>query len=254
MALDFRRGTASEPRGHALAYFDSPGGAIFAIYIVVPPIVFDLMKYVPPMFAGQVPEIARHAAAAIPLPPIPEEFTGGIPALERLAERREDDVIFGGRVDPGALAMALATTSEIANEYGRLYAGVSESAERAAPSAELPLAVDEFLAQFMSETDRVAEVAKLIGKLRYAVDANDEALAVDTVAEIERIGRQLGAKYRLTDLVAAAKSTGSDAARLATLYVDRCYRLAAEEYEAVGRLEDEIRRLSAPESSGSQGN
>ena len=54
MNLQFRRGAADRPRGHALAYFEAPDGRLYATYLVIPPIQIDLAKYMPPMFAGQI--------------------------------------------------------------------------------------------------------------------------------------------------------------------------------------------------------
>jgi hypothetical protein len=50
-------------------------------------------------------------------------------------------------------------------------------------------------------------------------------------------------KYRIEDLLEAARTPGDKGGKLAALYVDRCYRLSSEEYAETARIEAEIRAL-----------
>jgi hypothetical protein len=241
--IDFRRGDRGRPRGHALAYFDSTDGRVLATYLVVPPIVIDLAKYMPPMFAGHLPTVSAQDASAMPLPPVPEEVAGGLAELERLADLRDDDLVYCGRVEAGALDRLLLGATEAGGEYSRLYRDWLQQAP-AVPLEETPaLDVDEVMRSLMGDHDRVAELAKLIGRLRYAVEVADPALQAETVAEMQRIGRHMADKYRAADLIAAAQRPGVEGARLAELHVQRCYKLATEEYADVARIEAEIKRL-----------
>ena len=51
MDFTFERGSADNPRGHALIYFQSfhDAGELLATYLVVLPIQVDVSKYVPPV-------------------------------------------------------------------------------------------------------------------------------------------------------------------------------------------------------------
>jgi hypothetical protein len=101
----------------------------------------------------------------------------------------------------------------------------------------------------MSDAEKVSRLAKLAGTLRYAVEGRDERLEADTVSEMERTGRQLPASYRLADLLAAARRPDASGARLLELYVERCYKLAAESYAELEELDRRIAELGgAPEN------
>jgi hypothetical protein len=246
MALQFRRGSSDRPRGHALAYFESRDGRVYATYLVVPPIQIDLAKYMPPMFAGQIPVGQAAEVTAMPLPPIPEEVSGGLEALERLAELRDDDLVEAGSVEPGRLERLLMAAAEAGQSYVALYKEYSASApnERPTPRDEPTYDVDEVLLSLESEHDRIARIARLVGQLRYALDGGDRRGADDALAEMQRVGRTLPEKYRLTELLDAAGRTGESAGQLAQLHLERCYKLSREEYGELPRIEAEIKRLS----------
>ena len=217
---------------------------MLATYLVVPPIVIDLAKYMPPMFAGHFPSLSPQDVSAMPLPPVPEEIAGGLPSLERLAELRGDDLVYCGRIEPGALDRLLIGATEAGSQYAQLYRDWIGQAPAVSLEETPALDVDEVMLSLMGDHDRVAELAKLIGRLRYAVEVSDPALRDETVADMERIGRHMADKYRAAELIAAAQRPGPDGARLAELHVQRCYKLATEEYAEVAKLEAEIKRLS----------
>lgn len=244
--LDFRRGDRVRPRGHALTYFEAADGRVFAVYLVVPPIAIELGKYMPPMFAAHMPMPTAVDVTAMPLPPIPEEIKGGNAELERLADLRDDDLIAGGSIDPTQLDRMLMLTAEAGQSYVALYKAYVERASSATPPPEEPsYAVEDVLLSLMGEGERIEKIARLVGQLRYAVGGDDAALADETVAEMERIGRHLAEKYRFPDILAAARRPGDEGGRLTQLYLERCYKLSREEYADVARIEAEIKRLSA---------
>jgi hypothetical protein len=244
MQLTFERGSAERPRGHALVYFQSSGDpdAVLATYVVVPPISMDLAKYVPPMFASQMSGLIPSGPSVFPLPPLPERVES-LAQIRRFAAARDDDVIGGGSIDSDDMQRLLVSVTEIAGEYGRLYAAymarlpVEEpETQEALPSVD----VDELFLSVMSDMEKVGRIAKLTGTVRYAVEGSDGALLSETVVEIERIGRHLGDQYRVADLVGAAQQPTADAGRLTELLLKRCYKLAAEEYADVQAIEAEI--------------
>src|SRR5512146_3193245 len=101
MDLTFERGERDKPKGHALLYFRNPAnqGEVLASYLVVPPVPLDLSKYMPPLFAGNIPQSQLQPVSAIPLPPVPEVVESRA-YLQQLAEARDDDLVYGGTLDP----------------------------------------------------------------------------------------------------------------------------------------------------------
>jgi hypothetical protein len=110
--------------------------------------------------------------------------------------------------------------------------------------------VDELFMSVMSDSEKVGRLAKMTGTVRYAVDGNDRALLDDTVQEMERIGRHLAFRYKVADLIAAAREPDSHNGRLAELLLQRCYKLAAEEYDALKAIDDEIDALKKEPHDG----
>lgn len=249
MDLIFERGRRDTPVGHALIYFTRPGDvAVAATYVVVLPVNLDLSKYVPPMLAGQFPLPDVHALSAVPLPPMPEQVESR-DHLERLAELRHDDLIAGGNLGANDLTGGMTRVSEIAGQYAQLYAEYLQRAPR--PSAEpTPDAVSELTANdiiydLMSEQQKLAELTKLAGQLRYAVDGGDRRQVADLVSDIERLARRLPATYDLSSFLAVAQRSDPTSQRLAALYLERCYKLAGEDYDALAKVDEQIQRLKA---------
>jgi hypothetical protein len=83
----------------------------------------------------------------------------------------------------------------------------------------------------------------MTGTVRYAVDGSDQALLNETVQEMERVGRHLPFRYKVDELIAAARDPEPKNGRLAELLLQRCYKLAAEEYDALQALDAEIDAL-----------
>jgi hypothetical protein len=245
MNLRFRRGSADRPRGHALAYFETSDGRVYATYLVIPPIQIDLAKYMPPMFAGQIPIQSASELMAMPLPPIPEEISGGLAGLDQLAELRDDDVVAAGPLDPGAIERLLMGAAEAGQAYAALYRiWQANAGNEASPREELGYDVDTVLLSLESEHDRIGRLARLVGQLRYALEGGDRGMSGEALAEMARVGGTLPEKYRVSELLAAAGRPGSEGANLAQLLLERSYKLCQEDYVEVARLESEIRRLT----------
>ena len=244
MRLVFERGDPDAPRGHALIYFrqvDDPD-SVWASYVVVAPIVMDLAKLIPPMFAAQMPAIPDGSIQAIPLPPFPEHVESKA-WLDRLADCRADDLLAGGDLDPSDIQRAMMALVELAGEYGGLWASYSQRLSAAEPSPEearaLPEA-DDILLELMSNTEKVSRLARLAGTLRYAEEGGDAAVAAETAETMANVGRRLSEAYRVPELIQATRRTDPVGAQLARLYLECCYKLAAEEYGELERLDREI--------------
>ena len=250
MLLDFQRGDSARPKGHALAYYrDASTGSIHATYLIIPPIAIDLAKYMPPMFSQQVSLADAQSIAAVPLPPVPEKVDGGIDYLRSLADARDDDIVFMGTMNSTDVQSVLMQVTDAAQEYLRVYRAFADALPKGtAPALEEKSGdadVQEVLYSLMSERDRLAELAKLVGKLRYAIEGSDQSLVKDTLAEIDGLGAHLPPKYRVEDITRDAQLAGDKGRRLSELRLNRCYRIGDEDYRAVETLDAQIRAVES---------
>ncbi len=250
--LTFRVGDPDRPRGHALLFFrdaDDPDTA-WATYLVVAPIQMDLGKYIPAAFATQLAgQLSQAGPSAYPLPPVPEKIEGGLEWLERQASLRGDDLIDGGTLRMTDPLYALQPVNDVGTQYAEACARYVSAAvvevEPAGGSTESSVDVDELLMQVMPDREKVGRLARLAGTLRYAVEGGDRRLVDETVGDMQRVARHLGEKFRPTELIEAARSSGAQSAQLAQLYIERCYRLVDEDYAAMAELDSQIDRLKA---------
>lgn len=238
----FELGSAENVRGHALVYFrdNRATDKLVASYIVVLPVAFEISKYIPPMLASRIPEMKAEMPSVVPLPPVPESVEG-FDYLKRLAEMRGDDLVYGGEVDLTSVERSLTILNEVAQVYVKLYQ--DRLAGQPAVAAEAELGVAEVLYSLMGEKDRLSELAKLTGKLRYAVEGNDRPLIAETVREMEILARFLPEKYKLKDLIRVAQTAGEAGAKLAELYLNRCYKISNEDYRDIEKLDNAIKVL-----------
>ena len=105
--------------------------------------------------------------------------------------------------------------------------------------------VNEVLFSFMSEIDKLGELSRLLGRMRFAVDGADQAAADDVGAEITVLARHLPASFKVGDLLEVARDNSDKSSQLAKLYIDRCFRLSAGEEGAAKELENQILLLQA---------
>ena len=248
MILDFERGSQNAPKGHALAYVRHTGAPdeVYATYIIVPPVSIDLAKYMPPMFSDKVSLADLESISAVPLPPVPERVESHV-YLRRLAERREDDVIFLGAMDATDSRGMLAQVAEASQEYLRVYTVYVESVpkEAAGETSRIGDSVADVMYGLLGEGDKLGELAKLLGKVRYAVEGGDASLEEEAVQEMQALGGHLSEKYRVDLVAAAARIHGEKGQRLSQLHIERCYKLCDEDYRAVEHLEREIQELES---------
>ncbi len=247
MQLIFERGDHRRPKGHALVYFRDPdSSSVLATYVIIPPISIDFAKYLPPMFAGQgmVANLAQ-ASSIVPLPPVPE----AVPSLETLrvlADERDDDLILAGEATAGQIDQLLTYVSEAAQLYYHMYEDFARTfpdtaSKEPAEAIEGPSA-EELTFALMGERERLGELAKLTGALRYAVEGNDSNLAAETSTRMRLLSKHMAPKYWADRVIDAAAQAGPNGARLTQLYLDRCYKLLDEDYAAVAELDAEIDR------------
>ena len=105
--------------------------------------------------------------------------------------------------------------------------------------------MNEVLFELMGERDRLAELAKLTGQLRFAVEGNDARQTQETEDEIGLLTRYLPDHYQVDILVKSAKDPSRNGGDLAQLYLERCYKLADEDYARLQEIEELIKAIES---------
>ena len=262
MDLYFDRGDHDNPVGHALLYFkvDTEPDKVYASYVVTLPIKSDLTKFLPPFLATHLGSLPLNDLSSFAMPPVPEPVDG-FAELERLSRQRGDDLVYAGSMFSYDLPRMMESVTEAVSSYGELYAasgksatvvggGVVGSEAESLPSADEPdedldssFNVNDVLFSFMSESDKLSELSRLLGRLRFAVEGADAVAAREAGEEIAALARHLPEEFQVANLLAVAQDTSERSSQLAKLYLDRCFRLSAGETGQVAELEAEIRRL-----------
>ncbi|MDA1349557.1 MAG: hypothetical protein O3A47_11945 [Chloroflexi bacterium] len=253
MDIVFDKGSSEKPRGHAFLFFRSSTDPdeIWASYLVMLPINVDVAKYVPPFLLGQVGDLGPKDLSAFAFPPVPESV-GDYSVLEELADTRSDDLLFCGTIEASDVGATMMRVSEAVQTYADLYAKFAPMAEpddEATGQDVAGLNVNEVMYDLMSENEKLGELTKLIGKLRYAVEGGEAGLAHEAELDIQTLGSQLSGSHQISRLVDAAKSGGDRGERLTDLFLKRSFHLVQEEYVKMGKVEAEIRALEADSSS-----
>jgi len=243
----FVRGSSQRPRGHALAFFTAPDRSrLYATYLIVSPVPFDIGRYLPPILAGQASQFELGPFASVALPPIPEEVPG-MEHLEQLADARDDDLIDAGMAPMGGPAEALPAVQDLVQWYRAAYEAGSGAAlasiqpgnaEQEAGDTEID--ADDLLYGVLGDRERVAELSKLIGSLRYGLEVHDGSMVQGAEERMRKVARHLPDSFRALELIKYAAEPGERSARLAELFLQRCFRLVEEDYAAVGEIERQI--------------
>ncbi|MEE8518804.1 MAG: hypothetical protein V3S98_06740 [Dehalococcoidia bacterium] len=268
MALTFEIGDPGAPRGHAVLYFRSSslteGAQVLATYVLVLPVQMDMGKYLPPLLASQLGgafgEAMGEGMGSFAAPPMPEPVES-VEYLRELAALRGDDLITPGSVVLGDAAAAMQETAEAVQEYARLYdqhvdangphtsvtasasieqGGSGEQGESAEAGERGGASVQHVLYELMSERDRLGELSKLVGTLRFAMERDDKTLTAETEASLSAMERLLPEHYWGDKVHASAGDMSDNGAKLAQLYVERCYKLLDEDFGAVEEIERSI--------------
>lgn|SRR6185312_4759999 len=256
MTIQFLRGNQQTPKGHAIfvARYSTDPRQVLWTYCIAPPQPLSLAKYLPPFLAAQMsPEDIQGMTEvpAMPISPILEEGSS-LEDLQMAAERRDDDLCDIGLINPHDTNGRMQLVSQSSVEYGEMYLNYVESFKH--PSTSLPtfadepaalddLDAEELLIQTMNDRQRLAELSKLVGLTRYALEGKDTHLVDETRSRMQRIARQLPDKYRANELITAASNPQERGSKLAELYIDRGYKLLDEEYADIPNIEQAIRKL-----------
>lgn len=255
MDLIFERGDADKPKGHALVYFTASGAPneIWATYLIILPIKVDVAKYVPPFLMNQMGDLGPKDLSAFAFPPSPEKIPNR-DHLDELAGVRDDDILYGGALSGGTddVSSSMFTVNEMLQSYSQLYADTSSASITISGEAEdgpEGVGINEVIYGLMSESDRLGELAKLIGQLRYAVDGSEEGMIREAEVEIELLTQHLPGDMQVPKMVAAVKAADSKGAQLADLYLKRSFHLVREAFAELGEVERRIKSLESEEEA-----
>ncbi|MGH2506362.1 MAG: hypothetical protein ACRDHZ_02950 [Ktedonobacteraceae bacterium] len=256
MTIQFLRGNSQAPKGHAIFVARSTADprTVLCTYCVVPPMPLSLAKYLPSFLAAQLSPEELQDTTNVPVMPIPPmlEEGGSLDQLHMLADYRDDDLCDLGTINSRDEAARMQMVAQGCQEYGQLYMSHISTLKQAAallpssPDEPIPmddLDAEELLLQSMNDRQRLAELTKLIGVIRYALGGKDTHLVQETQQRMQRIARQMPEKYRTNELIAAATSQQPHGSRLAELYIERGYKLLDEEYADIPNIERTIRDL-----------
>ena len=247
MDVSFERGDPQQPKGHALVYFRtrSEPDKVYASYIIILPIAVDFAKYVPPFLASSLGSMPLGDLSAFSLPPMPEEV-GSHEELQRLADIRGDDLLYAGTMQSHDLPEMMEAVSDVVRQYSQAWSDAVKPALAAETTIEdSSLRVNEVLFGFMSEQDKLAELSKLVGSLRFAVEGTDRQTQAEVQEEIDILSRHLPVDYYIPSLIEAVLDSSVKGGQLAQLYLDRCYKLSNGDIEDARNLETRIETLRA---------
>ena len=260
MDLTFERGDPQRPKGHALVYFrvNTEPDRVYVTYVITLPVKADLTKYVPPFLSSHLGAMPLSDLTAFAMPPVPEPVDS-YQELDQLSLLRDDDLVFATSMFSFDLPRMMETVTEAVQAYSQLCAdrfGATapqlETSQGGPASLEeetedRSLRVDDVLFSLMSEGDKLGELARLLGKLRFAVEGQDSGMSDEVTEEITTLARYLPEEFQVPALLAVARDTSQKGSRLAQLYLDRCFRLSAGDFSSARALDEEIQALQGQE-------
>ncbi len=252
MDITFDRGNEDTPKGHAFVYFRNSADPdeVWASYIVMLPITVDVSKYAPPFLMSLIPDGSMQDMSSFAFPPAPEQMES-FEQIQKLAEMRDDDVLFAGNVNTSDLPSMMLAAGDAVDKYTEMYKAVAEQAGLTGAASgdaaldEGSVGINEVMYGLMSDSDKLSELTTLVGKLRFAVDSNEVALINEAEADIAMLSRHLGFDHKIDRIVEGIKQGSEDARRLTMLYVQRCYCIVQEDYIMLGNVEQQIAAIEA---------
>lgn len=238
MNLEYVLGDPSRPRGHALLYFSQSNVqiSVLATYIVVLPSSVDVTKYMPPILAPQVTAGVMTNLSSFAFPPVPEEFESHL-SIQQIADSRGDDLLFGGEVPSNDTAELLGKVNELVEQYASAYStyinsiATDESGiDQYTTFVNDTLQVTDVLYEFMDLQQKLGELTTILSKMRLALESDDQALLAECKGEISILGKYVPRDFQLHRIADLTTVRSNASQKLAQAYVDRCYKLAQEDY------------------------
>ncbi|MCE2465537.1 MAG: hypothetical protein J4G01_05590, partial [Dehalococcoidia bacterium] len=201
---------------------------------------------IPPFLASPCGNMPMSACSAFSLAPMPED-AGSLGELQHLADIRRVDLLYAGTVSSPDVPDMMERVGEAVRHYAQLW----ENHVKVSPQAPLQAlnddgaGVNEILYSFMNERDKLTELSKMVGKLRFAIEGDDHRTRSETQEEIDILGRFLPERFDIPSLLLAVSDSSSRGGQLAQLYLDRCYRLSDGDDEGAHDLDEKIETLKA---------
>lgn len=239
--LDFKFGNENSPKGHAIIYFEEYD-EIYASYIMDFPISGDLSKYIPEMFKDQIPD---EEMTKMIFPPIPEKFSGDYNTLFLLAEKRSDDLIYGGSINAKDATSSMSKLNTLASEYTELCnpQGFEDINDILSEIPENKSDINHSKYVNMKESDLLAEITKLIGKINFSKDNNEQNEIDELKKEIKIISTIIPENRKIYKLLEYVDLSNPNSEDIITAYISRAYSLLNEDYIKVKELEDLLQKL-----------
>ena len=162
-----------------------------------------------------------------------------------MAAFRGDDVLVAGSAGAWDAASLMARVAELGDTYANAYRDAAAQAPEPQPDViELESgSASALLYSVLSENERLEELSRQVGRLRYALEGKDVTLAESTRSEMRAIAAYLPEKYRATEMIEAASRPDRAGARLAQLFIERGYKLQQDDIAEIARLDSEIAEL-----------
>ncbi|MBN19399.1 MAG: hypothetical protein CL758_08010 [Chloroflexi bacterium] len=253
MDLIFERGNEAECKGHSILYFrdSNDQDEIWATYIVLLPITVEVSKYVPPFLMNQVSDIGANDLSAFAFPPAPEKIESR-EHLDVIAKIRSDDILYGGVFDSKDIQSGMLLVNEAVQKYADFYdldIVFENSIDYIVDSDNSKLDVNNVIYEFMSTNDKLSELTKMIGRLRFAIEGKEKALAEEAENDIESLSKHLPTEYEVAKITNAAKSSDAFGSKLTDLWLKRCFHLTQQEFVEIGQIDEEIKRLESNKNS-----
>ena len=260
MTLEYHIGNAADPKGHALIYFrdGSNPDKVGASYVVILPVSVDISKYVPPFLAGQVEQLGSGDMSSFAFPPAPEPVESEA-WLRNTAEKRGDDLLFGGVANLTDVTSLMEVVAGISAEYATEYdeksrivgseteqveTGSSTGTEAIGSAASVDADVNYVMYSMMGEPDLLTELTTLMGRFQYESSGGDSVGARESESKIRSIAKHVPDNRRIDLLIEAATEGGENSAKKAQLYLERAFAMYREDYTRVHTIEQEIQSLS----------
>jgi|TARA_B100001750_G_C15389671_1_gene536781 hypothetical protein len=253
MDLNFDLGSQEECKGHAILYFRDSNNQneVWATYIVLLPITVEVSKYVPPFLMNQISDIGANDLSAFAFPPAPEKVESR-EYIDVIANIRSDDILYGGLFDSIDIQSSMILVNEAVQKYAEYYDQevlLENSMERIDDVNNSTLDVNSVLYEFMSTNDKLSELTKMIGRLRFAIEGNENALAQEAETDIENLSKHLPSEYEIAKITNAAKSSDVFGSKLTDLWLKRCFHLTQQEFVEIVQIDEEIKRLESNKNS-----
>ena len=190
---------------------------------------------------NQVGEFGPGDMSAFAFPPAPEQVEG-YDYLVDLAKKRQDDLIDGGEVTGTDVSSSMMKVNDVVQEYLELYEETygTEALTLDESESASELHVNDVLYSMMTEPDRLNELTKLVGRMRFAVESGENSIVKEVESDINALSEYLPETFQIHRLLKWATAVSDESSHITDLYLQRCFHLSREEYKELGEIEAQI--------------